>query len=140
MAVTFTLTKQTPNALAYLLTHDAGGGDAVVIDNASMVADLVAGPLRTVPGLNSNVNPNSQALGRQHMLGDASAIGAGQDLTNIPHCRCTIAPRDGLVVNWLVDADTDGVSAQRYELNIATSGGVAGNAILLIEFVHSLLR
>ena len=41
MAITFTLTKQTPNALAYLLTQDGGAGTVVTIDNASMVADLI---------------------------------------------------------------------------------------------------
>ena len=143
MAITFTLTKQTPNALAYLFTQDGGAGTVVTIDNASMVADLIAGPLSTVPGLNSDVNPNSQALGRQHMLGDASAIGAGQDLTNIAHCACFVQQRTGaggVVLAWDCDADVDGVSPNRYELIINSSAVTASSAILLIKFQHSFTR
>lgn len=142
MAVTFVLTKQTPNAIAFLVSHDGNAGNVATIDNATLVASLVAGPLFTVPGINFDVNPNSQALGRQHMLGDASAL-PSQDLTNIPHCACFFAGRNspgGGNLSWDVDADVDGVSPNRYELNILATPQAASNAVLLIHFQHTIVR
>jgi len=147
VAVTFVLAKVTVNELAYLVSHDGAGGNAVVIDNAQMVADLQAaalgGPLFEVPGLVvDGPNPNSTALARQHMLGDASGL-ASQVLANVPHCCCSFIGRNspgGGTLSWDVDADVDGVTGSRYELNILATPAAGSSALLRIHFQHTYVR
>lgn len=140
MAVTAALAKATPNCLEYLVTHDGAGGDALVLDNATLLGDALAGPLREL--LTEVFNPNSQAIARARMLGDASGL-ADQDLTNIPHCYCYFTPRSHAAAaasSCVVDADTDAVDATNFELNLQMTTGIAATALLKIEFQHTLDR
>lgn len=135
MAVTLALVKTTPNSLQYAATQDGAAGTTVVLTNAVMVADSIAGPLREL--LTTDTSPNAQAAQRAALLGDAGGI-ASQDLTNTPHATCKFTSRDTAVA-YAVDADVDGVSALRGELNITAPAG-ASVAILEIQFNHTLTR
>lgn len=142
MAVTATLAKATPHCLVYSVVHDGAGGDALVLDNATMLADALAGPLREL--LSEVFNPNSQATARARMLGDASGL-ADQDLTNIPHCHCYFTNQiQGAAVASqsvaVVDADVDAVAGGNFELNLQMSTGNAATALLKIEFQHTIDR
>lgn len=134
MTISAALVKATPNELQYLVTHDGNAGDALALTNAVMAADLVAGPLKDlVAGLDSDQAANSQALARKAMLGDGADV-------DFNHAKVSIDQRSGLITAMTVDADVDGVSALRNELNIASTSAVAGTAYLRIEFEHSLTR
>lgn len=132
MAITKTLVKATPNQLQYLLTHDGAAGDALVIPNSDFAADMVAGPLAELRGMGEDAAAGfSQALARQALLADT----ADED---IEHAQCSLTGRSG-IVTWFVDADVDGVSALRGELNVGSSGGTAGTCYLNIAFQHSIV-
>lgn len=138
MTITAALIKQTPDELAYLLSHDGQAGNALVLDNAQMAGDLIAGPLAEVNGLgvDTREDPNTQAIARRDMLGDATGATI---MTGRPHAECTIQARSGGLV-WGVDADEDAVTQRRHELNITTSAEGPVDAILRIKFQHSLTR
>lgn len=141
MAYTVTLVKATPNELQYLINTDGNPG-ALVLDNATMAADLVAGDLRQLNGLgvDTREDPNTQAIARRDMLGD-DAGGNPANMANLGHAKVLITKRAGIDVNWQVDADVDGVSPRRHELNIlATAGAGAADIYLSIKFCHSLTR
>ena len=146
MAVTIDLAKRTPNALGYLLTHDGNAGNTFVLTNAIMVADMEAGPIRTVPGLFADLVANDQAKARRAMLGEASSgvlPFPGNILTDFPHCACFVTPRTapgGAVIVWVVDADVDGVNALRHELNLTAGTQASTTAFLFIKFQHSYDR
>jgi len=138
VTITAALIKQSADELAYLLTHDGVAGNALVLDNATLAADLIAGPLAEVNGLgvDTREDPNTQAIARRDMLGDGTGA---TDLTDLPHCECSIQARvAGLV--WGVDADEDAVTQRRHELNITTDDAGPVTAILRIKFQHSLTR
>lgn len=135
MAITATRVKLTPYEQTWLLEHDGAAGDAFVLTTALITAGMPAGPLKNL--LDADVVGANQASARKTMLGEGTA-GVPTD-RNDPHCETLIRPRAG-IITWTVDADTDAVTATRYELNIATTSLVAGSALLNIRFVHTYDR
>jgi hypothetical protein len=138
MALTATLVSQTPNRLRYLLEQDGEAGAAVTIPAATLLADCISGPLKEMPGIGSDIAGLTTALARRQLLGQGAAGGV-TDLTNFQHAACEIQPRGASTEFWAVDADVDAVNALRGELNI-TSGAASGEAILEVEFQHTLIR
>lgn len=137
MALTATLVSQTPNRLRYLLEQDGEAGAAVTITAATLLADCISGPLKEMPGIGSNIAALDQAGARRQLLGQGAA--PDTDLTNIQHAACEIMPRGPSTQFWAVDADVDAVNPLRGELNIV-SGAASGEAILEVEFQHTLIR
>lgn len=135
MTISATLVKSTPHVLLYLLEQDGQNGDVTLfLDNATMVADLSAGPLREMEALGMDIaGPSSQAACRKFMLGDGATV-------NTNHAHCSTQPQIApLESTWAVDAEVDDVNPQRAKLHIV-SQLVAGTAYLRIEFEHSLTR
>lgn len=141
MAITGTVVAAQSNLVTFLLTHDGAAGDAITLTNAQLGAAVGPGPfrnflLRDYTGLN-------QAQARLVMLGEGTGVALGNqgpNLNETQHCRCFIRQRAGLIVTIQVDADVDGVTATRCELNVTTSSGVAGTFYLDVEYQHTLTR
>lgn len=136
MALTATLVSQTPYKQRWLIDQDGAAGQAVTITAAQLLAAALAGPLREMPGIGSDVAALDQAGARKIMLGQGAA--PGEDLTNTPHAFCSLTPVAG-DADIVVDADVDGVNALRCELNLS-SGAAAGQALLEIAFQHTYDR
>lgn len=139
MAVTAAVAKVTDHALSMLLTQDGGAGTTLAIPNATMRGFYTAlgftGPLSRLLDTDGLIN---QAGARARALGDASGL-ASQDLRAVDHCVARIMARTLVAAGWLVDADQDGVTATRFELNVTAPAG-ASTALLTIEFQHSQVR
>ena len=117
----------TPNHLVYLLT---GSGDVIgpTLTSASLLADMVDGPLKTLWG----TALANQAAMRTALLG----MGSG--------CRCftqmVVAVNDVTgQVNQVV-VDVDAVTPTLAEINIGMSDTTGQLAYLHIEYVHTVVR
>lgn len=142
MSVTVTVVGTTANKITFLCDYDGGAPATIAITNAQLGAAVGPGPfrnflLRDYTGLN-------QAQARLVMLGEGTGVALGQqgpNLDAVQHCRCFFRNRSGSGVNpWLVDADTDAVTATRVELNVTTAGIAADQALLDVEYQHTLTR
>jgi hypothetical protein len=141
MALNETLARITNYSVAFLITQDGGAGTTMTLSNNDFVGNLqgvgAGGALLEL--LTTDFNPNSQAIQRARLLGDASGIGGlGVDLRNVPHCEVLVMPRDG-GAGWAVDADVDGVDADRGELNII-GPAAASTALITLQFRHTYDR
>lgn len=136
MAITVAAATKTQNRLTFLCTHDGSAGDTATIAAATMIAaaspDMAAFLGITWAG-------NNQANARKQLLGDNTATAS--TLWDEPHCRVFVRHRSGAFTGLTaVDADVDGVTPTQNELNITTSGGVAGTFYVDVEFQHSITR
>ncbi len=132
----------TQNRVTFNITHDGAAGDALTITAAQLAAAAAAGGVSTEQPLARFLSKqwagNDQANARKRLLGRG---GVGDELLDgQAHCRVFVRKEAGLIDIVLVDADVDGVDPLQNELNLTTSGGVAGNFLLDVEYQHTLTR
>lgn len=121
MANTATKKLATANRLRYLITGD--GTVALVIANATLLADMVAGPLKDL----FNAAYADQAAMRVALF-DA----------NVRFLICKRAVVAGVtaeVSDWAADVDTDAVTVAKPEINVQAPDQNGSAAYLDIEFV-----
>jgi hypothetical protein len=140
MALNETIARVTRNSISFSIVQDGGAGTTMTLANSDFVGNLsgygLGGPLLNL--LQTNFAPNSQAIQRAVLLGDASGLAAAaRDLSNFPHCNLILT--NMTVAGWRVDADVDAVSLGRGELNITGPAG-AGRTLVTLEFRHSYNR
>jgi hypothetical protein len=139
MAVATALAKVTAQQISLTFTDDGGGGVDTVA-NADLIAALTASGIASGPMwdlLHTDHNPNSQAIQRALLLGDASGWPADHDLRDVQHAVIEIAAQSAS--DFLIDADVDAVTATRGELNI-TGPAAAGATLVTIKASHTLNR
>jgi len=128
MANTATLVTATPYRVVYLLEGD-GTVAGPTIANATLLADMVAGPLKDV----YNATYANQAAMRTACLTTAPARAlvqlrtTGVDVT---------AERNQITV----DVDVDAVTATKPEVNIGMSDTPGQFAYLTLECLHSIIK
>jgi hypothetical protein len=141
MAITGQVVAATPNRITFLLTHDGNAGDAITITAANMIAAAQPGAFKDFLNHDWGVG-NDQANARLRLLGEGAAAALGQQgaaLEAVDHCR-TFLRQQGGITSVRVDADVDGVTPGKNELNVSTSAGNAGTVLLDVEYQHTLVR
>lgn len=129
MANTATKITATPCHVVYLLTGD-GTVAGPTLANATILADMVAGPLKDAW---SATYANQGAM-RNALLG----MGA--------YCRCTIqllatgTDTTAQVNQVVADVDTDAVTPTKAEINFGMSDTTGQLAMVTFEYVHSLVQ
>ena len=130
MANTATKVSASPNHLTYLLTGD-GTVAGPTIANATLLADMVYGPLRDA----WNAALTTQAAMRNQLLG-----GLAPGSCDI-HIQLVSSPVDttAQVNQPFADVDTDAVTITKAELNISMSDTTGQLAYLHIRHRHSII-
>lgn len=129
MANTATKVAATPNRLTYLLTGD-GTVAGPTIDNATILADMVAGPLKNA----WNATYANQAAMRTALLGGGANCRAAIQL------MATGVDVTAQVNQVVVDVDTDAVSVTKAEINVGMSDTTGQLAMLHLMHEHSAIR
>ncbi len=141
MALTQTLVGVTADRVTFLITHDGAAGDTLVLSATILGLAAVANQVGADNFLSSffrkQWDANNQANARRRLLGSSVLANL---LNDVAHCRTFVRPETGLIDNIVVDADVDGVDPLQNELNITTSGGVAGSFLLDVEYQHTKTR
>ncbi len=129
MANTAVKVSATPNRLTYILTGD-GSGAGPTLANATILADMVEGPLRD----KWNQTYANQAAMRTALLGggencyaNIQLMTTGNDVT---------AQKDQITA----DVDTDAVSVTKAEIDIGMSQTTGQLAMLTLSHVHSIVQ
>jgi len=129
MANTATKASASPNHLTYLLTGD-GTVAGPTIANATLLADMIGGPLRTA----WNSTYASQAAMRTALLGlgghariNLQMVATGVDVT---------AETNHVVA----DVDTDAVTATKAEINVGMSDTTGQLAYMHLIYDHSMVQ
>jgi len=140
MAVTaLAISKVTDHSLQLLMTGDGAGATTEVVDNAQILAAIVAAGISTASPIYRLFTTaiETTADARARILGDASGL-ASQDLRQYEHAVVSVIPRTGSG-GWIVDADTDAVTITLPEVNI-TDPAVVSDCLVNIEFQHTINR
>jgi hypothetical protein len=132
MANTAAKVSASPNQLTYLLTSD-GSQAGPTIANATILADMVRGPLRDA----WNAVLTTQAAMRNSLLGGLPAIGGGSCYA-IVQLLTTGKDVTAEINQVTVDVDTDAVSTTKAEINIGMSDTTGQIAMLHLIHKHSL--
>lgn len=129
MANTATKISATPNRLTYRLNGD-GTVLGPTIPNATILADMVKGPLRDA----WNKTYANQAAMRDALLGRGQGCSISIQLAATP---VQTTAEQNLVT---ADVDVDAVTATKAELNIAMSDTTGQIAYLHIEHDFSMVQ
>lgn len=128
MANTATLVTATPYRVVYLLQGD-GTVAGPTIANATLLADMVAGPLEDI----FNATYANQAAMRTACLTSAPCRALVQ-------MRTTVNDVTAEVNQVSVDVDVDAVTATKPEVNVTMSDTTGQFAYLTIEYLHSIIK
>lgn len=115
---------------AHRLVYELVGDGTVVgptIANATLLADMVAGPMKDL----YNATYASQALMRAALLYG----NPGRILTQVQVAVNDVTAEKNQVS---IDTDTDAVTATKPEINITMSDTTGQIAVLTLEYVHSI--
>jgi len=134
MANTAAKVSASPNHLTYLLTGGGtgGGGEEVgpTVANATILADMVPGPLRDA----WNATYADQAAMRTALLG------GGADCHVEVQLAVAVNDTTAELNQVSVDVDVDAVTATKAEINISMSFTTGQLAYLHIKHRHSLAQ
>ncbi|MDP2310922.1 MAG: hypothetical protein Q8P18_33190 [Pseudomonadota bacterium] len=128
MANTATKKAATPYRLVYELVGD-GTVVGPTITSAIMIADCAAGPLKDL----LSASYASQALMRTSFLYGTPA----EMRTQVQIAVNDVTAEKNQIS---IDVDADAVTATRPEINVAMSDTTGQTAILVIEYIHSIIR
>ncbi len=134
MANTAVKVSATPNRLTYLLTGD-GTVIGPTLANATLLADMVAGPLRDA----WNKTYIAGGVGDQATMRTA-LLGGGQDCSADILLMETGNNVDAQVNQPCADVDTDAVTTTKAEINISMSDTTGQIAMLTLEHYHSIRK
>lgn len=126
MANTATKKFAGPHRLVYELVGD-GTVVGPTIANATLLADMVAGPLKD---LYNAAYANQAAMRAALLYGNPARIGIQMQVT----VNDVTAEKN----QASADTDTDAVTATKPEINIAMSDTTGQVAVLTLEYVHSI--
>jgi hypothetical protein len=118
----------TPNRCVFLLTSDGTGSVVQPITNATLLAAMVAGPLKDL----WNATYADQAAMRLALMVNSASIRT--------QLRAVVNDTTGEKNQCLVDVDTDATTPTKAELNFGMSDTAAQEALLVIEHVHSVVE
>ncbi len=132
-ANTATKVSASPNHITYRLEAN-GDGAGPTLANATILADMVSGPLRDA----WNKTYASQAAMRSALLG------GGQDCSAKIQNAVEGVDATATVNQVTADVDTDAITVTKAEINIAMTAAVVGAAgqiaFLTLEHYHSISR
>jgi hypothetical protein len=128
MANTATLVTSTPYRVVYLLSGD-GTVAGPTIANATLLADMVAGPLEDI----FNATYANQAAMRTACLTSAPC----RVLVQLRTAVNDVTAQQNQIA---VDVDVDAVTATKPEVNVTMSDTTGQEAYLTIEFLHSIIK
>lgn len=118
-----------PHHLSYLLTGD-GTQVGPTIANATILADMVPGPLREA----WNSVLSSQAVMRSALLGGLASVSACPAGCRAHLLLLTAVQDVTAVINQpSIDVDTDAVTATKAEINITMSATTGQRAVLTLH-------
>ena len=130
MAITAALAFASPNHVRYVVTSDAGGGGTVTIANATLQADLPAGPLRQIArakddGIGTIVAGTvlTQAQSRALFCSDGQAANVGNNLC--PRTLLQATKRSVAASDVSCDANVDGAGKPTLEVQLSAASTVA---------------
>ncbi len=130
MANTAVKVSASPNHLTYLLTGD-GTVVGPTIANATLLSDMVGGPLRDA----YNAILTTQAAMRAQLIG---GLAPGQCEMNL-HMIATVADTTAQVNQPSVDVDVDAVTITKAEINITMSDTTGTIGYLTLRHRHSII-
>jgi microcystin degradation protein MlrC len=128
MANTAALVTSTPYRVVYLLTGD-GTVAGPTLDNALLLSDMVAGPLKDI----FNATYSNQAAMRVSCLTSAPCRALVQ-------MRATVNDVTAEKNQVSVDVDVDAITASKPEVNITMSDTTGQVAYLTLEYLHSIVK
>ncbi len=134
MANTATKVHASPNRLTYRLVGD-GTVAGPTLANATLLADMVDGPLKDLWSLNFA----DQATMRNRLLGGAQSGVLADSAGGMAIVQLVVAVNDVTAQEnqIAVDVDTDAVTATKAEINISMSDTTGQVAFLHILHQHS---
>lgn len=130
MANVATKRGASPNRLVYVVVGDGTVGGPT-LDNARLLADMVAGPLKD---LWNTVIPGAT----QDLLRTALSDGITGKITT--QLRASPVDTTGQSNQITADVDTDAVTVTKGEINLSQSDTTGQDYLLIIEHVHSLVK
>lgn len=128
----------SPNHLTYLLTGD-GAVIGPTIANATLLADMVAGPLYDA----YNAVLTTQAVMRAQLIGGLrpTTAGLGPGACDMDlHMITTVKDVTAEINQCSVDVDTDAVTITKAEINITMSDTTGQIGYLTLRHRHSLIQ